>query len=544
MIRNLSIQNRMILQSALVALGLVVLMFDGLSTLKETLYHSRTASTENVVSTAHSILERYYKLEQQGTLSRQQAQEQAKEAVGALRYQDGNYFWIQDMNLKMVMHPIKSELIGQNLSEIKDSAGKNLFVEMDRVVKEQGAGSVSYMWPAIGSQEIVGKIGYVIGFQPWQWIVGSGVYTTDIETAFWNEAPTQIVISAIIIVIVLSFSIYISRSISLPLQLTSRALKDIAEGDGDLTRRLDVNGNDELAEMAKNFNAIVIKIDNTLAEVAHATAMVETSSKELDYNMQNSKEVLDKQQKQSETAVQAIMELVQTVSEIARNAEGAASSAQEANREAEMGQGVVEQAKASVNNLAEEVQQAAMVIKNVNTDSQAISSVLEVIRGIAEQTNLLALNAAIEAARAGEQGRGFAVVADEVRTLAARTQSSTEEIRSMIESLQNGSEKAVITMDNGEKTTAITVEKAAAAGQSLSSIVASINSISDLNLQIASAAEEQSAAVQEIDQSISLMANYSNQSHFGIEKTADTTRELAELSSRLRQLVGQFKLSR
>ncbi len=543
MIRNFSIQKRIIFQSALIAVGLLVLTVEALSTLYQTMNTSRADNTKHLVEAAHSILEQYHNLETEGVLTLEQAQEQAASAIGSLRYENGNYFWIQNTNLEMVMHPIKPDLIGKDLSGIKDTEGKFLFVAMDDIARAEGEGVVPYMWPEVGGTKPVRKIGYVKGFSEWNWIVGSGVYTTDIQVAFWKSAPWQISISMIIFAVVTALSFYIGRSISKPLSLASTALRDIAEGDRDLTKRLDVEGKDELTDMAQSFNAIVSKLNNTLVEVKNSTAQVEHFSLELNEHIKGSKDVLEKQQMQSKTAVQAIMEMVQTVSEIARNAEGAASSAQDANCEAEAGQGVVEQAKESVNNLAGDVQQVSVAIKNLNADSQSISSVLEVIRGIAEQTNLLALNAAIEAARAGEQGRGFAVVADEVRTLAARTQSSTEEIRNMIESLQNGSDKAVITMGNGEKTTEITVDRAAEAGQSLASIVSAINSISELNLQIASAAEEQSAAVKEIDQSISLMAEYSTSSHQGIEKTSDTSRRLTELSGRLKQLVGQFKLS-
>jgi len=252
--------------------------------------------------------------------------------------------------------------------------------------------------------------------------------------------------------------------------------------------------------------------------------------------------VVHQQQSEVNQVATAMNEMSATVQEVASNASHAAQAAQDASEQAGEGLKVVDHTISSINNLANAVEEASGVINQLESDTDNIGVVLEVIRGISEQTNLLALNAAIEAARAGEQGRGFAVVADEVRTLASRTQESTLEIRSMIESLQSGSTQAVEVMTKGKEQAAISVGHAQKAGESLNGITQAVSSISDMNTQIATAAEEQTAVAEEINQNIVNISQLGEQAVSGAQQTSDASEELARLSNELQMMVGQFRV--
>jgi methyl-accepting chemotaxis protein len=235
-------------------------------------------------------------------------------------------------------------------------------------------------------------------------------------------------------------------------------------------------------------------------------------------------------------------EMAATVQEVSRNAQYAADGALKADEEARNGAAVVTETIAAINSLSGNVENASEVIQRLEAESENIGSVLDVIRGIAEQTNLLALNAAIEAARAGEQGRGFAVVADEVRTLASRTQQSTSEIQEMIERLQQGSKNAVAVMEEGRRQTQAGVEQAARAGQTLQDITAAITSIRDLNTQIASAAEQQASVAEEINRSIVSINEVADETSLGMREAAMSSNQLTQYASQLQSLVERFEV--
>ncbi|NHZ69797.1 MAG: methyl-accepting chemotaxis protein, partial [Thermotogales bacterium] len=254
------------------------------------------------------------------------------------------------------------------------------------------------------------------------------------------------------------------------------------------------------------------------------------------------REGVQRQKSEIDQVATAMTEMAATVQEVARNAATAAGAARDANEEAGSGKRVVKETIQAINSLAGEVQSASDVINQLAADSEAIGGVLDVIRGIAEQTNLLALNAAIEAARAGEQGRGFAVVADEVRTLAQRTQTSTQEIQSMIEKVQSGARNAVNVMESGREQAAGSVSKAGEAGTSLETINSAVSAINDMNMQIASAAEEQSAVAEEINRNIVNIGIVADETADGSNKIANANEDLVRLGGQLQSIVSMFKV--
>lgn len=337
-------------------------------------------------------------------------------------------------------------------------------------------------------------------------------------------------------------SLIIIRGILKPLKATNRILNDIAQGDGDLTIRVPVNTQDEIGDLGKNFNTFADKLQNIVKQIIEVTGELSNSAGSMAAVTEQTSVAIRTQGDETQMVASAITEMAATSQEVASNAESASSSAHEADDEAKSGNKIVLDTISSINALADEVKASSEVIDKVRGDSENIGAVLDVIKGVAEQTNLLALNAAIEAARAGEQGRGFAVVADEVRTLAQRTQDSATEIENLIETLQSGSEQAVTSMEQSRDRVLATVEQATHAGESLTTITSAVETISDMNTQIATAAEEQTAVSDEISRNIENIQEMSHQTSAGSEQIAEASEKLANLSHQLDQLIGQFKV--
>jgi methyl-accepting chemotaxis protein len=293
-----------------------------------------------------------------------------------------------------------------------------------------------------------------------------------------------------------------TRLISTPLKHAVAAMRDIAEGEGDLTQRLDARGDDEIAQLARAFNHFAANIQGLLSQVLESADQISNSSQQMAAASSNAEGSIQKQNAETEQISTAVEEMSMNSQEVAQNAELAADAARNADMETTEGRRIVTDALQSVGRLADETQASAGVIEKLGTDIQGISSVIDMIRGVAEQTNLLALNAAIEAARAGEQGRGFAVVADEVRTLASRTQQSTQEIQNKVEILQKDASMAVTKMLHNREIADDTIELTTAAGTSLEAITQAVARITEMSDHIARAAEQQSEVANVVSQNI------------------------------------------
>lgn len=335
---------------------------------------------------------------------------------------------------------------------------------------------------------------------------------------------------------------FVTRGVVGPIREASLLLKEIAQGDGDLTTRLPVKTSDEVGKLAENFNQFIENIQSLIAQVIVATTRLQGSSESMAEVTSQTRSGVNDQRTETEQVALAIEQMSATVQEVAKNAERASNSAASADKEATIGNKVVSETIVAINSLAEEVESSAGVIESVKTNSQNIGSVLDVIKGIAEQTNLLALNAAIEAARAGEQGRGFAVVADEVRTLAKRTQESTAEIENLVEALQSSADQAVNVMTQSRDLAQSTVGQAHNAGESLSAITTAVATISSMNTQIASAALQQGTVADEINRSISNISNISERTAQSANQAALSTTDLSKLGQELQTLMSRFKV--
>ncbi|HHQ4653348.1 methyl-accepting chemotaxis protein [Aeromonas hydrophila] len=334
----------------------------------------------------------------------------------------------------------------------------------------------------------------------------------------------------------------LAGSVSRPLNQLARLFRELGSGDGDLTQRLKVEGRDELAQVATGFNNFVAKIHGSIEQVASNSRQLAATANEVATKAQLTQHNCTAQRDRTVQVATAIHEMGATVSEIAGNASLAADVAKQANEQADAGALVVAQARHGIVGLSGEIEQVAGVIESLASQTDSIGSILDTIRSISEQTNLLALNAAIEAARAGEQGRGFAVVADEVRNLASRSAASTAEIQGMINRLQEQSARAVSAMAQGRNQSLEVVTQADEANGALGQITAHITQISDMNIQVATATEEQSSVVGEINRNVEDINQLTMETADIAHQLTESSRSLQHLSGELDKLVGNFRL--
>ncbi|EME94072.1 methyl-accepting chemotaxis protein [Pseudomonas aeruginosa] len=457
-----------------------------------------------------------------------------------------------DLSLKTLVQIINSlDFSGMGYAFLVSGDGK-ILVHPD---KEQVMKTLSEVYPQntpkIGSgfseAELHGNT-RILSFSPVKglsgldWYIGISV-DKDKAYAMLTKLRTSAIVAALIAVVAIVLLLgMLIRVLMQPLTDMGRAMQDIAQGEGDLTKRLKVTSNDEFGALAISFNRFVERIHESIREVA-GTARQLHDVAQLVVNASNSSMAnSDEQSNRTNSVAAAINELGAAAQEIARNAADASHHASDANHQAEDGKQVVEQTIRAMNELSEKISASCANIEALNSRTVNIGQILEVIKGISEQTNLLALNAAIEAARAGEAGRGFAVVADEVRNLAHRAQESAQQIQKMIEELQIGAQEAVSTMTESQRYSLESVEIANRAGERLSSVTGRIAEIDGMNQSVATATEEQTAVVDSLNMDITEINTLNQEGVENLQATLRACGELETQAGRLRQLVDSFKI--
>ncbi|HHF3151644.1 TPA: methyl-accepting chemotaxis protein [Vibrio diabolicus] len=478
--------------------------------------------------------------------------EAAKEILKAMRFESDGYFFAYDSQGVNTLHAIKPSLEGKNLYDLKDENGVAVIAGLIDA-SQKGDGFLYFSWhkPTIDAQ--APKLGYAEYLSKWDWVLGTGVYIDDIDqqVAMHRELKTQELkehtLSAVLISVVgliitsVLTSIVVSKGIQ-PLQHVAASLKDVAAGGGDLTARLKVESQDEVGEVAAAFNEFMDKLHPLMQDIHRSATTVQTVSQSLNTQTSQASGQMQDHCLETDKVVTAVTQMSMTAKEVASNTNATAQAIEDANSQVTAAQHEVEQAIEGITELVTEIDSTSDAISELSLQTEKITKVLDVIGEIAEQTNLLALNAAIEAARAGEQGRGFAVVADEVRSLASRTQNSTHEIGDMLKQLQNGVSRAVSTMSVSQKRGVKTAEESALIQQSLSGVHHSIGTIRDMGIQTASAAEEQSAVAEDINQNLVAIQQIVNNINETLQHAESISTQLSQSGTEIHGLVGNFKL--
>ncbi|MBF0607143.1 MAG: methyl-accepting chemotaxis protein [Candidatus Magnetobacterium sp. LHC-1] len=519
---------------------LIAIVFYFIPLMKKNMVDEKLSSLRSLTDVAYALMTEYNERVNKGEFTREEAQNRAKAHIRNIRYMEKEYFWINDMHPKMIMHPIKPELDGKDLTENKDPNGKHLFVEFVNVCKKDGAGYVNYMWSKPGAKKPVPKLSYVKLFKPWDWIVGTGVYIDNIDSQM-NALKIRILIGTLVCFgFIIGLSLFIARINTLPIVRGMETMRQVS--GGDLTIDIEVDSTDEIGHLLLAIREMVHKLRDMIATIKTSADGIATSSEGLSANSRQISAGIAEQAGRAAQIATASTEMSQTASDIAQNTSFISESVVTTAKVASEGAAIVHQSVDMVKAIAGTVQESSKFVTSLGERSMKIGDIISVINDIADQTNLLALNAAIEAARAGEQGRGFAVVADEVRKLAERTSKATSEISEMIGSIQKEVKATVNSMDEVTEKVNTGVAHVTKAGDSLRDIVQNVDNLQGLVQNIATATEEMSSVSDTIQKDIEAVANISNEASAGSEQIAQSAADLAQLSVDLQQIIEQFKV--
>ncbi len=541
---SLTLKSRLALAFIAVIVGFIAIGMTALFDLKKVMEQDRRAQIRAVTESAKATVEHFQKMQAQGALSEEEAKKQAIAALRPLRFEGGNYVFILNTEYNYVLSPGKPEVEGKSGKDTKDSTGRYFMSDLVDIARNKVEGGyVDYEWPKTAGGANVAKVSYANLFSPWGWVLGAGVYLDDVSAAFWSQATRMLGLAIPIIVAIIAIFLFVARSILKQLggEPTYAVSVVQAIAQGDLSQPIDLgaaepssmlaavaNMRDGLVSMMKKMVTVADSLTSHAQHIATAASQVATASHE--------------QAQATITSAAALEEVTVSINEVSEIAVATEERAAGTLSKATHGQSAVEKAAAEVQEVERLISTSATKVEELKSRSIEIGSVANVIKEIADQTNLLALNAAIEAARAGEQGRGFAVVADEVRKLAERTSEATTRIATTVQSVQVETDGVVNTMQE----TVPQVQASMAQVREVADILGDIRREADDSVakarDVAQATREQGTAANDIAANVEHIASMAEEVSATMTGNAGAAEEMQQMARELQAAVGQFKL--
>lgn len=537
-LKHLSVASKMMLMAFTSLIFIVAICVSILQVQKHSTLAERQSKVQAQVESAMGIA-RYYQ-QQADLLGVSKAKKLAMDSLRAVRYDGSNYLWITNSRNTMLMHPVKPELDGKDLSSFKDVHGKFLFREFSRIGLNTGQGFTYYAWTRPEDKQIADKMSYVSRMKEWDWIIGSGLWIQDIEETYHSHLVTTGLFSLMACLVLGGLFYVVGRDIVRPLAMLKHRVDEISHGN--LVARLNEPRTDEVGHVCQGIDLMLDRLQDTLVLAKRSAAESSEMAKRIAQSSEQSSVSVKAQHEQLEQLATAMHQMTMTIAEVAQNAEQASSSTNKVAAQAEGNGHLMEQTSLLIEDVSTQVIQADQILVSLNQSVEDIGQVITVIEGVSEQTNLLALNAAIEAARAGEQGRGFAVVADEVRGLAGRTQSSTGEIQTTLDKFTQGSFCALDAMNQSQNKVNTTVESILSSKANMNEIVSDLNAANDMVTQIATAAAEQDMVAVEVSKAVTGISLAAREMGDASTQLSKESLQLAQTSLELNEQLDYFQV--
>ncbi len=537
----MKLKTQAYLLSGIILIALLALTATGLWTLRVASNLDNKARVTELFKSAYSILTEVEKMAVEGTLEEDEAKALATRLLRNNIYKDNEYVYVADDKMTFVATPLDPQLHGTSFHDFKDGNGNSVGQLILDVLGRSSGKIVEYTWTQkLADGSIEEKLSIAERTPHWGWVVGTGIGFNEVNARFWSTAQWQLMLCLLIAGSILAALIVSIRRMLALLggepQDVRKAVQDVANGHIQTSfNEKAPSGSiyEAVQQMSQSLAQLVENLDGSMHALRGELANVEERAASI-------AQLTDSQQQSTEMIATAMTEMTSSANNVADSASDTAKNTDEADKQSQHTQQLIHNTVDNIQGLASQLGAASRAVADLDNDVNNIVKVLDVIGDIAEQTNLLALNAAIEAARAGEQGRGFAVVADEVRNLAGRTQDSTKEIQQMITNLQEGSRNAIQTMEVCAETSESTVEESQNASEALQQIVVALESISQMSHQIATAAAEQTQVSDDISQRINMIEESGTQLSGVVTESHNSTQSLAKLANELENWLSKF----